>query len=150
MSECALNLLRRTLANDELPRNNYTYYRNDFSYYPDGFNGEDEIVFTMVSEPKKVAVHVWMGYMQDILKRYEKAGTRFRRGLTRDYYQMDNAFSKATGNTATVNPDIYIDELMHYVGLTFDHVVTSDVLRLIISLFAYAEQHGSLVRIDVN
>ena len=119
--------------------------RNNTTYY-DGFEGEDEVVLSLESE-SEVAIHIWIGYLDDILREPVLDGSKWT-GLTRDYHQLEGAFSEE-GESTIDNPEEYLVDLQQYAGRKFDEPETMEVFQLIMSFLEYALQVKSRVRIQV-
>ncbi|MCR5294894.1 MAG: hypothetical protein K6E30_06955 [Lachnospiraceae bacterium] len=122
-----------------LLRNNYTYY--------EGFEGEDEVVFTLVSNPE-TSIHLWIGYLDDILGDPPLNGSEWT-GLTRDYHQTEGAFS-SEGESVTVDSAEYLTDLQQYAGRVFDEPETAEVFQLIMTFLKYAVEEKSLIKLQVN
>ena len=122
-----------------LLRNNYVYYN--------GFEGEDEVVLSLASN-KEISIHLWIGYLDDILREPTLDGSNWS-GFTRDYHQLEGAFSQ-DGNAVTVNPFEYYKDLQLYADRKFDEPETTEVFQLIATFLEYAIQEKSLVIIVVN
>lgn len=122
-----------------LLRNNYTYY--------EGFEGEDEVVFALDEDPE-MAIHVWIGYLDDILREPALDGSGWI-GLTKDYHQSEGAFSQE-GRSAIVNPEEYLKDLRVYSVRKFDEPETAEAYQLIVSFLEFAAQAKKSVRIQVN
>ena len=121
-----------------LLRNNTTYY--------DGFEGEDEVVLSLKTDPE-VSIHIWVGYLDDILSNPVLNGSKWT-GLTRDYHQLEGAFSEE-GESAEASPEEYLNDLQQYTGRKYDEPETEEVFQLIITFLQYAIQVKSLVRIQL-
>ena len=122
-----------------LLRNNYTYY--------EGFEGEDEVVLTLDSD-SDMAIHVWVGYLDDILREPVLNGSEWT-GLTRDYHQAEGAFSQE-GESVTVHPEEYLEDMKKYSERQFDEPETAGAFQLLVAFLEFAVQEKALVRIQVN
>ena len=119
--------------------------RNNYKYY-EGFEGEDEVVFSLDADPD-MSIHVWVGYLDDILREPVLSGSEWT-GLTRDYHQTEGAFSQE-GESATVNPEEYLNDMKNYSERQFDEPETTGVFKLIVAFLEYAVQIKASVRIQV-
>ena len=122
-----------------LLRNNYTYY--------EGFEGEEEVVLSLDSD-SDVAIHVWVGYLDDILREPVLNDSEWT-GLTRDYHQAEGAFSQE-GESVTVYPEEYLEDMKNYSERQFDEPETAGAFQLIVAFLELAVQKKTLVKIQVN
>ena len=120
--------------------------RNNTVFY-EGFEGDDEIVFELASDPS-FNIHLWCGYLDDILHDPDLSGRGWL-GLTRAYHQIEGPFSGTEWGEA-VSPKEYLTDILQYQGLTFEYPESTDVLALLIEFFKYAINAGSevVVRVD--
>ena len=124
----------------------YGLLRNNSNYY-EGFEREDEVVFSLVSNPE-MSVHLWIGYLDDILGEPPLNGSEWT-GLTRDYHQTEGAFSQEV-ESVTVDPTEYLADLQQYADRKFDEPETAEVYQLIIAFLKYAVEEKSLIELQVN
>lgn len=122
-----------------LLRNNYTFY--------EGFEGEEEIILSLESD-REVSIHIWSGYLDDILREPPLNGSEWT-GFTRDYHQLEGAFSE-TGDSVSVDPTEYLNDLQQYADREFDEPETVEVFRLMVAFLNYAITQKSLVQIQVE
>lgn len=122
-----------------LLRNNYTFY--------EGFEGEKEIILSLESD-QEISIHLWSGYLDDILREPTLNGSAWT-GFTRDYHQLEGAFSEE-GNSVAVDPTEYLNDLQQYTGRNFDEPETAEVIQLMITFLEYAIKEKSLVKIQAD
>lgn len=120
---------------------------HDNHEYYDGFEGEEEIMISLVYDPS-VGVRFWNGYLFDILQKPDLSGKGWK-GFTRDYHQMEGAFSLEPDNHECYDPEEYLEDISQYSETRFEFEDSENVLQLIIGLLEYAVSVGSKIKIRV-
>lgn len=119
---------------------------NNCIYY-EGFEGEDEVILSLESD-REISVHIWVGYLDDILRDPVLDESDWT-GFTRDYHQLEGAFSQE-GKSVAEDPAEYLEDIQHYAEKNFDEPETKEVFQLIVNLLKYAMQEKTRVLIRVN
>lgn len=111
----------------------------------DGFDGEPEIVLTLVENPEE-QLHIWEGYFDDIFaqQRFSSEGWR---GFTKDYHQLEGVWD-VSKQTCLVQPDDYLLDAQDYTQETFTFEESKTVLLLIIAFLSRAIQEESMIRME--
>lgn len=117
------------------PQNDYTFYA--------GFEGETEIILYLGEDQ---VYHIWKGYFDDIFDTPSLDGDGWT-GFTRDYHQLEGAFSLDAG-TVEIDPEEYLADLMRYKDKVFDFGETSGVFKLMVSMLEKAKAESVVVKID--
>lgn len=120
-------------------RNNQTFFK--------GFEDEEEVVISLAND-KSVVIHLWLGYLADILREPSLDGKGWK-GFTRDYHQMECAFSDNPDDYHPVDPSEYLEDIRQYKTEQFNEPETMQVLNLIEMLLEYAVSRHSMVIIQV-
>lgn len=119
---------------------------NNYKYYI-GFEDEEEVLFSLESD-HEISIHVWIGYIDDILREPNLDGSGWK-GMTKDYHQLEGAFAD-TGKEMLVYPDEYLKDLEYYAKKIFEYEETGEVYKLIITFLEYAIKQKSCVIIRVE
>jgi hypothetical protein len=119
---------------------------NDNTTFYDGYEGETEIMISLVDDPK-IVLHVWDGYFEDIFGKPLASDDGWH-GFTSDYQELRNAFAE-DGESVSVEPDCYLNDLYLYRGHHFSYEETSSCLELLITFFEYARDIQSKVCVSV-
>lgn len=111
----------------------------------DGFEGESEIVLTLVENPEE-QLHIWEGYFDDIFAqpRFFVEGWR---GFTKDYHQLEGVWG-VSEQTCLVKPDDYLADALDYTQEMFTFEESKAVLLLIIAFLSRAVQEESMIRME--
>lgn len=119
---------------------------DNYKYY-EGFEGEDELVLCISTQQDK-CIHVWCGYLDDILREPVLDGTGWK-GFTRDYHQLEGAFAE-NGKTIDIEPEEYLEDLLQYENRSFSAYETSEVFDLIVAFLKYAVNEHLKVSMRVS
>ena len=115
---------------------------NNHMYY-DGFEGEEEVEITLVND-QSININFWVGYLDDILSDPDLTGKGWT-GFTRDYHQLEGAFSSDSNLEHHYDPTEYLHDISQYQDADFAEEESYHVLRLIITILEYAVSIGSKV-----
>ena len=102
---------------------------NNYEFYI-GFEDEPEIVITADNDTLEI-LHIWDGYFDDIFSQPELNGNGWT-GFTRDYQQLEGAFSD-DGEYTITNLYEYLEDLQQYNNKKFNYEDTKAVYNLICS-----------------
>ncbi|MDO4483582.1 MAG: hypothetical protein Q4C54_03855 [Clostridia bacterium] len=90
--------------------------------YYHGCEGEEEVIISLDSNPL-FNIHLWIGYLDDILNNPDLSGIGWN-GFTRDYHQLEGAFSTKTDMCRVYSTQEYLEDLLQYKERNFDYPET--------------------------
>ena len=118
---------------------------DNYRFY-DGFEGEEEIMFSVNSESMET-LHIWDGYFSDIFGNPPLDGKGWH-GFTRDYNQCEGAFDDYE-ETSITNLQEYIDDLKNYKNKEFRFEETKEVYELIYAWLIDAQEKCGEIKVTV-
>lgn len=120
--------------------------KNNRIYY-EGYEGEPEIILTVVEIPD-YNLHVWCGYLEDILQEPPLDGTGWK-GFTRDYHLLQGIFSEKS-EPVTLDIPEYVHDLENYKEKILRYEETKDVLNLMIEFLQCVSEHKMSVSVAME
>lgn len=119
---------------------------NNTIFY-DGYEGEGEIVLTLLDSQNAVTIHVWDGYFEEIFGTPTPSDAGWT-GFTRDYQESVRTFNGEERILLSSIPE-YLSDLRNYENHTFSYDETNACLNLLIDFFNQALSSSSEITVEI-
>ncbi len=119
---------------------------NNTIFY-DGYEGEGEIVLTLLNSQNAVTLHVWDGYFEEIFGNPTISSTGWS-GFTKDYQESTRTFNGEKRIIFSTIPE-YLSDLKNYENHTFSFDEAKACLNLLINFFEQALSSSSEITVEI-
>lgn len=119
---------------------------NNYKYY-DGYEGEPEVIFQL-QDNNNTSIHLWTGYIDDIMNHQPGTNEDYKIGLSRDWNNIEGPYSEDKNNFIDV--DDYYSDLIRFEKADFKYEETKAVYELIMYFLKYAKDNNKSVEMIVD
>ena len=119
---------------------------NNNKFYED-YEGEPEVVFQLVDD-NNTSIHLWEGYVDDIMRHQPGTEDDYRYGLSHDWNTLEGPYSDKNNNIIDV--DVYIEDLARFEKVQFEYEETKEAYELIMYFLKNAKGNNKQVEIVVD
>lgn len=120
-------------------------FNNDKFYQ--GFEGEPEVIFQLLDD-NNISVHVWDGYISDMMRNQPGTDDDYRLGLSRDWNTLQGPYADKAINLIDV--DEYYNDLIRIENMQFEFEDTKEVYKLIMFFLKLAKDNNQKVEMIVD
>lgn len=118
--------------------------KNNNQYYKE-FEGEPEIIF-QIKEQTDLNIHVWDGYIDDIMYNQPKTEEDYKYGLSHDWNCCEGPYD----NKVDIDSNLYYEDLQRFKNVNFEYDETKDVYELLLKFFEYVVSNNFSVEMIVD
>ncbi|MCQ2439023.1 MAG: hypothetical protein MJ074_04580 [Oscillospiraceae bacterium] len=119
--------------------------KDDYSFY-EGYEGEPQITLSILGDD--IRIHFWDGYFEDLFGTPPLNGDGWI-GFTKDYNQLEGAFSSGSGYDEVI-PDDYLRDVISCAEKSFAYEETAEARELLREFLQYAVDNSKVVAVTVE
>lgn len=119
---------------------------NNNKFY-EGYEGETEVIFQVLGD-NNTSIHLWNGYIDDIMNHQPGTEDDFKNGLSRDWNTLEGPYSDENNNVIDI--DDYYNDLLRFAGVKFKYEETKEVYDLVMYFLKQAKENNQEVEVIVD
>ena len=119
---------------------------NNNKFY-EGYEGEPEVIFQLLDD-NNTSIHLWTGYIDDIMNHQPGTNEDYKFGLSRDWNNLEGPYSEEKNNL--IDTDDYINDLVRFEKVQYKYEETKEAYDLIMYFLENAKDNNKKIEVIVD